>query len=139
MTPTPIGVGGGRRAVDEDRYRDRDEGRGPNWVLFGTGTAILATAWIITGATTAAICDGKCKEGEDAVAWVPLAGPPLVGALGNPSGGQIAALASSFLVQSAGLTLAIVGLATKGPERSARSVYVAPQLGAAGAVLGGTF
>ena len=135
------GYNGRRRAYDEDRFDD--ESRRPNWLLFGVGTGLFAVAWIATGATTMAICgDAKCNNSEEAVAWIPLAGPAVVGAVGKPSGGQIAALTAAFLSQTAGFTLAVVGLATTVPDRPARrSLYVAPQLGATanGMVLGGTF
>lgn len=147
---------GRRRSYDEDR-RD-DYGGHPNWVLFGVGTALFATAWIATGATTMAICDSKCKNSEEAVAWIPLAGPPIVGAVGKPSGGQIAALTAAFISQGTGFALMIVGLATttgadrpsyrdRDRDRGAASkptFYVTPQVGAAsggttGMLMGGTF
>jgi len=145
---------GRRRSYDEDR-RD-DYGGHPNWVLFGVGTALFATAWIATGATTMAICDSKCKNSEEGVAWIPLAGPPIVGAVGKPSGGQIAALTAAFISQGTGFALMIVGLATttgsdrpsyRDRDRGAASkptFYVAPQVGAAsggttGMLMGGTF
>ena len=145
---------GRRRRYDEDR-RD-DDGGHPNWVLFGGGTALFATAWSATGATTTAICDGKCKSGEEGVAWIPLAGPPIVGAVGKPSGGQIAALTAAFISQGTGFALMVVGLATttgsdrpsyRDRDRGAAAkptFYVTPQLGAAaggtnGMMMGGTF
>ena len=137
------------RSYDEDDDRDRDrEGSSSKtgWILFGVGTGLLATAWIATGATTAAICDGTCKNSETAVAWVPLAGPPLVGAVGSPSGAQIGALTASFITQSVGLTLMIVGLANTGGDDHERrhknrggTLFVAPQIGSTGMVMGGTF
>lgn len=141
-TSAPIDVTGNRALrpyPSEEEDRGTKEGS-PNWTLFGVGTGLLVSTWIATGAVTAAICDGKCKNGETGVAWVPIAGPMLVGAMGKPSGGQIAALTASFITQTGAATMMILGLALKTPEkRSPRSLYVAPQLGSNGMVMGGTF
>ncbi|MBX3189286.1 MAG: hypothetical protein KF819_19840 [Labilithrix sp.] len=134
---------GARDERDEEARVDGE--RRPNWLLVGLGTGLLATAWFATGVTVAAICgDIKCRNSEEGVVWIPLFGPPVVAAVGKPSGGQVAALTASFLAQSAGLTLLIVGLATNGPAKSKESarssVYVAPQLGgASGLIVGGAF
>jgi hypothetical protein len=106
----------------------------PLWI---TGLALWGATYIATIAVTAAVAEDDAGKyaGEAAV---PIAGPFIVLADGEPSDGQTAALIASGVIQTLSATMFVLGLSIRVPDNSAKVVPL-PVAKGSGLAIVGTF
>lgn len=105
----------------------------PDWGIVLAGTIVFSGGWLATGLGTTIVCaTSTCADVTPPIAWVPLAGPPVILGLfadDGIAGSQVAGLVIGETIQVAGFVTMMVGLAVQvedGAPARTQALHVLP-------------